>query len=180
MTRRRVSAVLIGTAVALGFALQAPAFAQIYSSPATEAGQQAIQQQAVTTFAKEHLKTSALQWTAGGGSLSSGFNLVFQTKVSCPAKATECTVGFEDMLQVGESSASGNRWAICAKIDGNFVHPPCPFQGIVPTSSFFVTGNSLQMQHVATGGSHTVQVYVYVDAAATVGNSTAIYRVYKP
>ncbi len=184
----RSSALLIGAIAALGLVFQTPALAQMgpsargtaaaqpSSSPAPLSGP-AAPPATVTTSTTETLQYSVIQYTGAGTALSPGFNAVFQTVVNCPAFG--CTFGFEDMIQVGLSGTTGNRWAICGEVDGNFINPPCPFQGVVP-EGLYETRNSLQSWVHVGAGAHTLTVLVYVDAAATLGNCEAIYRVYAP
>ena len=168
------------TVLTLGFGLVAPAFAQDKSTPVEPSLTQKppVAAGTVTTTPAEALSRTWIQWQPCCTALSAGFNLAFTLVVPCPG-IHGCTFGFEDMIQVGLSGAGGNRWAICGQVDGAFIDPPCPFAGIVPIG-LFETRTSLQNTlHVATG-THTLQVFVFVDSAATLGNSEAVYRSYIP
>jgi hypothetical protein len=166
---------IAATVFAVSFVFQTPGYAQDRSSPAGTSGKPSAP--AVTTSDPEALQYSVLQWQPCCVNLLAGFNLAFSTTLTCPTSG--CTFGFQDMIQVGQSSAASNHWAICALVDNSFVNPPCPFQGIVPTGGFFAVGNSLQNWH-ASAGAHKLDVYVYVDAAASLGNSEANSLLYIP
>ena len=169
---------LIGAAVlALSFVFQTPGYAQDRSSPAAPTGPRPGAQEPATTSPPEAVQYSILQWQACCVQLQAGFNLAFQTVETCPTNG--CTFGFADMIQVGNSGTSGNRWAICGAVDGNFINPPCPFQGIVLGAGLYSVGNSLQNWHSGAGG-HTLQLYVYVDAPALLANSEANFIVHIP
>jgi hypothetical protein len=169
---------LIGAAVlALSCVFQTPGYAQDRSSPAAPTGQRPSAQEPAVSSGPEAQQYTVFQWQACCVSLAGGFNLAFQTTETCPASG--CTFGFQDMIQVGNSGTSGNRWAICGLVDGNFVNPPCPFQGIVLGSGLFSVGNSLQTFHSAAG-PHTLQLFVYVDAPALLANSEANFIVSIP
>ena len=167
---------LIGAAVlALSCVFQTPGYAQDRSSPA--AGPRPSAQEPAVSSGPEALQYNIIQWQDCCVSLAGGFNLAFQTTETCPTNG--CTFEFLDMIQVGNSGTAGNRWAICGAVDGTFINPPCPFQGIVLGSGLFSVGNSLQTWHSAAG-PHTLQVFVYVDAAALLANSEANFTVHIP
>ena len=129
------------------------------------------------TSGPEALQYNIIQWQACCVNLAAGFNLEFQTTETCPTNG--CTFEFLDMIQVGNSGTAGNRWAICGAVDGTFINPPCPFQGIVLGSGLFSVGNSKQTWHSAAG-VHTLQLFIYVDAPALLANSSANFFVYIP
>jgi hypothetical protein len=143
------------------------------SSPVAPSGKQAAPGAAVTTSPNEILTNTVLQFQPASTPLRVGFNLAFQTSLTCPSSV--CSFEFDDMIQVGLSRASSNRWAICGKVDGMFINP-CAIAGFVATDHF-ETRVSLQSA-VVSGNAHNVQVFVYVDSPATLGISEAIYRVY--
>jgi hypothetical protein len=167
---------IAATVFAVSFVFHTPGYAQDRSSPAGTSGKPSAAP-VVTTSNPEALQYSVLQWQPCCVNLVAGFNLAFSTTLTCPTGG--CTLGFQDMIQVGQSAAASNRWAICVLVDNTFVNPPCPFQGIVPTGSFFAVGNSLQNWH-ASAGARNVDVYVYVDSAASLGNSEANSLLYIP
>jgi len=171
---------LIGAAIlALSCVFQTPSYAQDRSSPAapTGLGPKASDAEAAVTSPPEAFQYSILQTQACCVNLAAGFNLSFQTTETCPTNG--CTFGFQDMIQVGNSGTAGNRWAICGAVDGTFINPPCPFQGIVLGSGLFSVGNSKQTWHSAAG-VHTLQLFIYVDFPALLANSTANFYVYIP
>jgi hypothetical protein len=169
---------LIGAAVlALSCVFQTPGYAQDRSSPAAPTGPRPSAQEPAVSSGPEAMQYTVLQWQACCVNLAAGFNLAFQTVETCPANG--CEFDFQDMIQVGNSSTSTNRWAICGAVDGVFINPPCPFQGIVLGSGLFNVGNSLQSFHAAAG-AHTLQLFVFVDAAALLANSEANFIVHIP
>ena len=169
---------LIGAAIlALSFVFQTSGYAQDRSSPAAPTGPRPSAQEPAVSSGPEAVQYTILQWQDCCVSLAGGFNLAFQTSESCPASG--CTFGFADMIQVGNSATSTNRWAICGAVDGTFINPPCPFQGIVLGSGLFSVGNSKQTWHSAAG-VHTLQLFIYVDFPALLANSTANFYVYIP
>jgi hypothetical protein len=173
---------LIGAAIlALSCVFQTPGYAQNRSSPAAPTGlgpkASGAESEAVVSSGPEALQYSVIQFQACCVNLTGGFNLAFQTTESCPTNG--CAFVFQDMIQVGNSSSSSNRWAICGAVDGIFINPPCPFQGLVLGSGLFSVGNSLQTFHAAAG-AHTLQLFVYVDFPALLANSTADFIVQIP
>jgi len=169
---------LIGAAVlALSCLFQIPGYAQDRSSPAAPTGPRPSAQEPAVTSGPEALQYNIIQWQACCVNLAAGFNLEFQTTETCPTNG--CTFEFLDMIQVGNSGTAGNRWAICGAVDGTFINPPCPFQGIVLGSGLFSVGNSKQTWHSAAG-VHTLQLFIYVDAPALLANSSANFFVYIP
>jgi hypothetical protein len=173
---------LIAVAIlALSCVFQTPGYAQDRSSPAapTGPGPKASGEgsEAAVSSGPEALQYSIIQWQACCTNLAAGFNLAFQTSETCPTNG--CAFVFQDMIQVGNSGTAGNRWAICGAVDGTFINPPCPFQGIVLGSNLYSVGNSLQTFHAAAG-AHTLQLFVFVDAPALLANSTADFIVQIP
>ena len=115
--------------------------------------------------------------SSGGAALVPGFNNVdAATSINC-ANAAGCTITVTSMVQI--APPAGTNWAICPVVDGTYINPPCPFQGHLPNTSSFVTGNGLSNFQVATG-AHTVQLQVYVDQASALYNWQVTYTVYKP
>jgi hypothetical protein len=128
------------------------------------------------------LLNTKIDYTAGGSALSSGFNTIDSNSVNC-TNSGGCTIGFGLMVQVGAGPAvTGNRWAICALVDGHLTNPGagCPFQGDLLANGHYVVGNSRQNLTVAFG-SHRVTTEVYIDSgSARLGESEFDYLVYKP
>jgi hypothetical protein len=176
MSNSRRIAVLTGSALAALLLTGQPA-APAQNDPA--GGASAPAPQAVTTSKHEKLSYTVIQSDSPGSGLTAGFNTVFQATLKCNNTTNGCTIVFETMVQVGDSTTTGNRWAICALVDGLFANPGCPYAGVVPSGDTFETRNALQNYHVAAG-SHTAQVQVYVDAAATFFEGQVQYSVYSP
>ncbi len=126
------------------------------------------------------LLTTTIDDTAGGNALVSGFNTVDTTTVTCP-KSAGCTIGFGLMVQVGGNTAAGNKWAICALVDGHDTNPGfgCPYQNELATNSSYQVGNSRQNLAVAFG-AHTVTTEVFMTSPALLGESEFNYLVYAP
>ena len=115
--------------------------------------------------------------SSGGSALNPGFNNVdAATTINCPA-AAGCTIGVRSMVQI--APPAGTNWAICPVVDGLSMSPPCPYQGLLPSTSSFVTGNGLSNFAVAKG-PHTVQLQVYVDQTSGLYNWEVDYTLYKP
>ncbi len=112
-------------------------------------------------------------------SLVAGFNPIDSTTVTC-ANAAGCTILLEIMAEAGFNSTAGNSWAIVGMVDGNFVDNG-PYQGILPTTGAYVTGNWRGSYAVAKG-THTVSFQLYVTEATLGASGTwqATYAVYKP
>lgn len=99
--------------------------------------------------------------------------------VTCPGPGG-CLFEVDQHIQVGNSAAAGNRFAVCSQIDGAFLSQPnCPFMGIVPTSGF-VTGAFMQFKFTVNPGNHQVQTFLYTDGAASRAIASTAHRVYKP
>ena len=122
-----------------------------------------------------HLKGTVIVY-GSGGSLAAGFNNIDSaTTLSCGTAPT-CTIAAADMAQL-EAGTNGSLWAICVLVDGNYANPGCPYQGAA-TSANYQVGNS-QQSYVVGSGSHTVQTQVYVANAATLGEWSFTYKIYK-
>lgn len=99
-------------------------------------------------------------------------------KFTCPNGG--CTVSAEENVQVS-GTVAGNRWAICATVDGNFMaQPNCPFQGYVTSDGSYVSGSFVQNMSAVTAGPHTLQTFLYTDDGATLANYNITYRLYTP
>lgn len=127
-----------------------------------------------------HLLNTTIDYGVGGTTLSPGFNTIDSTTVTCPSSAG-CTITFGLMMQAGSQTAAGNKWAICAYVDGATANPGggCPYQNELPTDSAYQVGNSRQNLAVSAG-THTVTAQVYVTSSATLGEWEADYSVSKP
>jgi len=122
-------------------------------------------------------------WISEGNdlvSVGSGFQAIDNPiTINCPA-SNSCTFAAEQNLQV-DGSVSGNRWAICTQVDGNFMSEPlCPFLGLVSSDGTFIAGSFVQTMHGLSPGTHTVQSFVYTDAGGSRSIYAIVYRVYGP
>jgi hypothetical protein len=112
--------------------------------------------------------------------VGSGFQAVDNPiTINCPAPNL-CTFAAEQNLQVN-GSTSGNRWAICTEVDGNFMSEPlCPFLGLVSSDGTYIAGSFVQTMHGLSPGQHTVQTFVYSDLGLSRSIYAIVYRVYGP
>lgn len=163
-------------AIAVLGAMAAPAFAAS-PDPAPMNRAATIRPPAGATH---KLANTTIDYGTGGTALNAGFNTIDSTTVNC-TNAAGCTIGFGLMMQAGGQSAGGNKWAICAVVDGINANPGggCPYQNELPTDSAYQVGNSRQNLAVAAG-THTVTAEVYVTSPATLGEWEADYLVYRP
>jgi hypothetical protein len=169
--------VLLGTILALALALRSPAHAGA-STPTPAAPGKTVAPGQVTSSGQETLESSIIQNQVCPGAcfqLAKGYNRVFTTTMTCPYKS--CTFGFQDMIQVGINAP--NPWKICAEVNGKFVNPPCPDQGIgIP--GYYSMGTSLQSSGPVGPGTYTLAVSVYVTLPTGLANCQIIYRLYTP
>jgi hypothetical protein len=135
---------------------------------------------AALSLANRVLKKSYINSDSGLVAVGAGFQAVDgPTNVNCPGTSGVCVIEADQHLQV-ISGVSGNRWAICTAVDGNFMADPlCPFLGIATTSNFEARSFT-QTQHGVSFGNHTVQTFVYSDAGLSRSIYEITYRVYKP
>jgi hypothetical protein len=78
------------------------------------------------------------------------------------------------------TSTSGNAWAICALIDGNYMSEPnCPYLGYIPNDGFFFANSFMQTASKLSPGSHTLKTQIYTSNGGTIENYALIYHVYK-
>jgi len=112
-----------------------------------------------------HGRGGIIQYGSGGNTLSAGFNNVDAQQTWNCTYSSGCTITVGAMVQVG----NGGNWAICAVVDGNYINPPCPYQGSLPDTGSYVTGSSAQ-NYTVSQGSHTVQTQIYVTSSTTLGN----------
>lgn len=114
-----------------------------------------------------HGRGAIYQYGSGGTALNAGFNNVDAQQTWNCTYSSGCTITVSSMIQI----QNGGDWAICAVVDGNYINPPCPYQGNLPDAGTngYVTGNG-QQNYIVGQGSHTVQVQVYVTTATTLGN----------
>lgn len=125
------------------------------------------------------LRSTALSAGNLGATVPAGFVALDAPLVlNCPGHTT-CTFAAEQNVQV-KGSTSSNGWAICTKVDGNYMsEPSCPFLGYTG-STFYVGGSFSQSQTGFTPGNHTVQTEVYSSNGMDVYNYAINYRVYTP
>jgi len=114
-----------------------------------------------------HGKGGVIQYGSGGNTLSGGFNNVDSPTTWDCTYSEGCTITTSAMIQIG----NGGDWAICAVVDGNYINPPCPYQGNLPDSGSngYVVGNS-QQNYLVAEGSHTIQTQVYVSSSTSLEN----------
>jgi hypothetical protein len=145
-----------GTAITIS-AFIAPATAHDSSSPVARVVKPGI----------IHGRGSIIQYGSSGAALVAGFNNVDTPQTWNCKYSAGCTITVSAMIQL----QNGGDWAICAVVDGNYINPPCPYQGNLPDpgTNGFVTGNS-QQNWLVSQGSHTVQTQIYVSSATTLGN----------
>jgi hypothetical protein len=177
-TAFKTSGTISAIALAAGLMLHASAIAGDAASPSGPVIKPALPASSITN---EVLQNSTLATAPCCSSLAKGLNLVFTQYLSC-SNAAGCEYENDDMIQVGAdaSGLANNRWAICAQIDGLPLDPPCPYAGHVPKgTSYYETRNSIQTLH-AGPGSHKLQVYVFIEGAASLGNGTSVWRQYVP
>ena len=107
-----------------------------------------------------------------------GYTLIDSNTVSC-TKPT-CSIAIDMEEQVGNANTTGNWFAVCALVDGNFAPYGCPYAGEVPADYSYVDSRTRQTFAVSKG-SHTVQVYLYLGAAAAYSDAYDIqYGVLTP
>ena len=131
----------------------------------------------ILTLSMSKLKgTITSNGSNSGSALNPGFNTVNSVSVNCKL-TSGCLIGIESMVQI--APPAGTNWAICPSVDGFYASPPCPYQGLLPGTSAFVTGHNRSTYPVAMG-THTVNVEVYVDQASGLYNWESDVRIYTP
>ncbi|HTT85140.1 MAG TPA: hypothetical protein VMF67_16810 [Rhizomicrobium sp.] len=162
---KKLLVVVTGTVLAIGMSL-GPVMAGDQTSP-TGRG---VAQPGGTI----KLKGNIIQYGSGGTTLNAGFNNLDTAQTWNCTGSTGCTIGVSAMVQLG----NGGNWAICAVVDGNYINPPCPYQGNLPDTGSYVTGNS-QQSYTVSSGSHTVQTQVYVTSSTTLANWQTTQQLFK-
>jgi hypothetical protein len=123
------------------------------------------------------LYSSAFESSNATNSVGGGF-VALDGVVNINCKFAACTFEIDEHVQMGGSGA-GNRWAICAQVDGSYLSTPsCPFLGYLNSDGSYLGGSFAQYASV-THGPHTAQVFTYTDAAATQSIYEITYRVYR-
>lgn len=180
-----VAAGAIGLMLVVGSASSAPAAKGTAGDPGA-AGPTAAQGKASqgkvapdTQIRGLKLKSTAISSGNLGATVPAGFAaLDAPLVITCPGHST-CTIAAEQNVQVRGSTAN-NAWAICTKVDGNYMtQPSCPFLGYTGTS-YYLGGSFSQSQTGFTPGNHTVQTEVYSSNGMDVYNYAINYRVYIP
>jgi hypothetical protein len=111
-------------------------------------------------------------------SFGTGYTLVDQNSVPC--KVASCTITVDANEQVGNADATGNGFAVCPLVDGNFSVYGCPYTGEVPSDYSFIYARARQ-SFVVKKGVHTVQVYLYLETASAFSDGFDIqYTVFQP
>jgi hypothetical protein len=142
-------------------------------------GQSAPEPATLPLFAvKEVLKGSFFAWSTGSTSLASGFNAVGEPfRFKCPS-LKHCTLEAQEFFQAS-TGTSGNRWAFCAQVDGNYMNQPgCAYVGTIQVTTYGAA--TAAEAATVSPGAHTVQMFIYADAAATLANWRVTYRLYVP
>jgi len=103
-------------------------------------------------------------------------------QVNCPSGLT-CLIVVNLTLQGGKNSAAANHWGFCSKVDGQWIEPNSPaggclWQGLLPSDTWFVTGNVTGSKNVGPG-QHSIQTVVFFQSPASVGQGQFQYSVYK-
>ncbi|MGB8702405.1 MAG: hypothetical protein WCD18_23555 [Thermosynechococcaceae cyanobacterium] len=129
-----------------------------------------------TTAPTKLLQTFFRSGSGGITLAANAFTPISTVSVTCN-NAAGCSIGVESMIQI--QPPAGTQWAICPQVGGVFMSPPCPFQGLLPAVSSFVTGNGRSNITVPLG-THTVTTTVFVSAASTLRNWESDVRLYKP
>jgi len=114
--------------------------------------------------------------TSVGTTLSAGFTTIDTVKIKC-TKASGCTIGLENMVQLISQSVDGNSWAIAVSVDGSYL-PNSPYIGQAQTE-YFTVGETRNSAAVSQG-THTLQVQVFTSYDATLGDYQIDYTVYEP
>ena len=110
-------------------------------------------------------------------SLVPGFNTVDSTTATC-AKPS-CTISVNIATEAGGQSSTGNLWAACAVVDGNYAANGCPYLGELPADGSYASNFARQTFAVARG-SHSVSFQIYVINAAVAGLYDVQYQVLAP
>jgi hypothetical protein len=108
--------------------------------------------------------------------LAAGFTTIDATSVTC-AKPT-CTIAIDMNVQVGAQSSTGNEWAACATVDGNYA-ATCAFTGEIASDGTFDVADQRNTFSVSRG-THSVTTQVYVTDAATLGDYDIQYQILTP
>lgn len=168
MISTKLLSVLAGMTLAAGFCVQAYA-ADRGASPVKGSAQ---------PHAVIALKNLTIGYGSGGNTLNAGFNTISSATLNCPATASKgCTIVVTDMVQLVPPDGF---WAICPSVNGTYINPPCPYQGLTPQGgSSYVTGNGQSNYTVSAGTSNTVNCDVYVDNTGTLANWQVTFQLYK-
>lgn len=182
MKRLEVSGISIGV---IGLILVLGSAA---SAPASNSGHQRLHrispvmgQNTVATavvVSGRHLKSTAISsgYTVPVPASWSAIDAV--TTLRCPGTTT-CTFTAEQSLDV-VGSTTDNAWAICTKVDGNYMSEPnCPYMGNAD-SAFNTNGSFTQTKTGIAPGNHTVQSDIFTLSGFDSDTYTIIYSVYTP
>jgi hypothetical protein len=125
----------------------------------------------------DKLTGSAIDYGNLATTFSPGYTLIDQNTVKC-AKA--CTIVIDANEEVGNAAATGNWFAVCPVVDGNFSAAGCPYTGEVLSDYGYIYARARQTFPVARG-THTVQVYLYLSSASADSDVfDTQYSVYSP
>jgi hypothetical protein len=153
------------------------------SSPATLRGASPVHgvstPQAPILIFNRKLVSTTQSYSNGVGAVGAGFQAMDSLlNFTCPAAT--CTISAEQNAQV-DGLTTGNEWAICTQVDGNYMaQPNCPFLGYVSSDGSFVTGGFVQNMNGVAKGNHTIQTFIYTVNGANLGIYNITYRLYTP
>jgi len=130
--------------------------------------------EAVTVFGPKKLLDTYMAIGFNTIPLSSGYNTVDTSVVTCPNNVQACTIGLESMAQL---TTGGGDWAICLKVDG--IAPSCQYQGVQGSLTGLVVGNARGARQNLAPGTHTVETQIHVQNSGSLYFFHTDYRVYK-
>jgi hypothetical protein len=131
----------------------------------------------VTLGTRQTLGGTIIDYGNVATTFGTGYTLIDQTAIKC-TKA--CTIVVDANEQVGNAAATGNWYAVCPQVDGNFSAYGCPYAGEVPSDYGYNYARARQTFAVAKG-THTVTTYLYLSSASADSDGFDIqYIVYSP
>jgi hypothetical protein len=132
----------------------------------------------VTEAPVQTLVGSVIDYGNLGTTFGTGYTLIDQVTMTC--KKPSCTITVDMSEQVGDAGATGNGFAVCALVDGNFGAYGCPYAGEVPSDYSYIDAHSRQTFTVSHG-KHTAQVYLYLSTASANSDAYDIqYGIWTP
>lgn len=135
--------------------------------------------QPLTLLFNRSLKSTTQEIGTCCATVGSGFsNIDSALTFTCPGPGT-CTVTDEMVVQAGNNTIGGNRWALVGLLDGNYIDGG-PFVGELLTDSNYSVATWTSAAGSVAPGKHTLQSQIYTDDGATLANWGITYRLYKP